>query len=250
MANNEFALAGRKALVTGGPRGYTQAIVRALAEAGADVAVACHRLAEARQAAAQAKAAGRNGVAIKADVRSDRGVSALASEAVRALGQVDILVNDATVEIAVPVADLNPAEWDQALAWGLTAPFLCSRALGAAMAARGDGKIINLISGLADRGIPNGAALCAVESGVAGLTRALAMEWARHNVQVNAVATGWMESEPIARSPGEAVTRYIPMRRLGKPEDLAGLIVYLASPLSGYLTGQVLHVDGGVGAHL
>jgi len=251
MANTSLSLAGRKALVTGGPRGYTPAIVRALAEAGADVAVACHRVAEARTAAEQAKAAGRQGIAIQADVRNARSVAAMSFEAARRLGPVDILVNDATVEVAKPVTDLTPAEWDQALAWGLRAAFLCSRDLGDAMARRGGGSIINVVSGLADRGIVNGAALCAVESGVVGLTRALSMEWARSNVQVNAVATGWMASEPIALHPGgDVLTRYVPMRRLGRAEELAGAIVYLSSPLSAYLTGQVLHMDGGVGAHL
>lgn len=251
MANKAFALAGLKALVTGGPRGYTHGVVRALAEAGADVAVVCHRLAEARAAADQAKAAGRQAFALEANVTDARSVDKLVQEANHALGQVDILVNDAALELAKPVADLKAEEWGQALAWGLTGTFLVSRALGAAMAGRGSGKIVSLISGLADRGVPNGAAICAVDSGVAGLTRALSMEWARSNVQVNAVATGWMESEAIARNPGgDVLTRYIPMRRLGQAADLGGMVVYLASPLSGYLTGQVLHVDGGVGAHL
>ena len=166
------------------------------------------------------------------------------------LGSVDILVNNARVEFGKPFVDVTDEEWDAVIAFNLRSMFLCCRAVGRLMLAQGGGRIVNVGTGLAERGLWNSAAVCASQGAVRQLTAALGLEWARSSVRVNGIGAGWLTTQPRAEgSEPELLERYIPSRRKGHPTDLAGLLVYLASDASDFMTGQTVYIDGGAMAH-
>ena len=247
---SEWSLAGKTAIITSDKRGWTPYLAAALAEAGADVAVAGSATSDVRDATAAVRAAGRRAVELEADLTSAGDVSAMVESARAELGRVDILVNNARVEFGKPFVDVTDEEWDTVIAFNLRSMFLCCRAVGRLMLAQGGGRIVNVGTGLAERGLWNSAAACASQGAVRQLTAALGLEWARSNVRVNGIGAGWMTTQP--REEGaepELLERYIPSRRKGHPADLAGLLVYLASDASDFMTGQTVYIDGGAMAH-
>ena len=247
---SEWSLAGKTAIITSDKRGWTPYLAAALAEAGADVAVAGSAASDMRDAAAAVREAGRRAVELEADLTSAGDVSAMVELARAELGRVDILVNNARVEFGKPFVDVTDEEWDTVIAFNLRSMFLCCRAVGRLMLAQGGGRIVNVGTGLAERGLWNSAAACASQGAVRQLTAALGLEWARSNVRVNGIGAGWMTTQP--REEGvepELLERYIPSRRKGHPADLAGLLVYLASDASDFMTGQTVYIDGGAMAH-
>ncbi|HET9271034.1 MAG TPA: SDR family NAD(P)-dependent oxidoreductase, partial [Vicinamibacterales bacterium] len=190
-----MALDGRVALVTGAGRGLGVAIATALAEAGAAVACAA-RSAEAGAATARTiRERGGKAIVLRLDVTITEEVTQAVAETARALGDVDILVNNAGIVLDKPTVEVSDAEWDTVLATNLTALFRLARAVAAPMIARGRGKIVNIGSMYGALGVPRYAAYCASKAGVDGLTRSLAMEWARHGIQVNCVAPGYMNTD-------------------------------------------------------
>jgi 2-deoxy-D-gluconate 3-dehydrogenase len=247
---DRFRLNGRTALVTGASRGLGAAMARALAEAGADVALHSSHRADADAAHALSRACGVRVFALAADLAERGAADRLVGDATALLGRIDILVNNAGIIRRADARDYPDSDWDEVVQVDLTAVFGMCRAAGRGMLDRGSGKIINIASMLAFQGGMRVPAYAAAKGGVAQLTKALANEWASRGVNVNAIAPGYMRTDNTQAlrddaSRYEAITARIPAGRWGDPEDLAGAVVFLASPASDYVHGYLLAVDGG-----
>jgi 2-deoxy-D-gluconate 3-dehydrogenase len=244
-----FSLAGKTALVTGASRGLGRGLAIALAEAGADVACASSRPDGARATADCIRSLGRNAWTVYADL-ADRAALEEMADHVERLAPMDVLVNNAG-DIARHSAEKFPiGDWDRVLRTNLDAAWLLSQRFGARMIERGSGKIINIASVLSFSGGLTVAAYTASKHGIAGLTKALANEWASHNVQVNAIAPGYFatdNTQPLRENATRVaqINARIPAGRWGEPTDLAGAVVFLASDAANYVNGHVLVVDGG-----
>jgi len=258
MVMQQFSVAGKAAIVTGAGNTLGKAISLALAEAGADVALASRTSSdserkEIEETAAAIQQLGRKAVAIPlTDVTKAEDVEGMVERTVAGLGKVDILVNNAEVPFAKPILETSEEEWNKVIATNLTSVFLCCKAAGARMLEQGKGKIVNVASALAERGVINCTAYCASKGGVVQLTKALAMEWALKNIYVNAIGQIWFDGAPglddeNVRGP---LLRYLPMRRAGEPDELGGLVLYLASDASDYITGETIFISGGIMAHV
>lgn len=244
-----FSLTGQTALVTGASRGLGQAIAVALAEAGAKVICASSSSEGSRDTVAKITAAGGHATVLAADLSDETAVEQLAEQAL-AQGPVDILVNCGGTIFRAPAHQFPMQEWHKVIAVNLDSAFLLSQRLGAEMIKRKSGKIINIASMLSYSGGITVPAYTASKHAIAGLTKALANEWAQHNIQVNAIAPGYFRTDNTAALQADternaAITARIPAARWGEPEDLAGAAVFLASNASNYVNGHVLAVDGG-----
>jgi len=245
-----MSLAGRVAVVTGASRGLGRAIALALAEAGADVALAARAKRDLEDTGALVQRAGRRALVAPTDVASYAEVEALMGRAVRELGRLDIVVNNAGVAKVAPLAEMTPDDWRFMVDANLTGVFNGCRAAAPHLIAQKSGKVINVASVLGQVGLPGYTIYAATKGGVIALTRALGVEWARHGIQVNAIAPGWFATDmtdPAFSDPkiNERLTRDIPMRRIGRPEEIGPLAVYLASDASAFMTGQTIFLDGG-----
>ena len=247
---DRFSLAGRVALVTGAGRGIGRAIAVALGAAGAAVACAARSRDQVDSAAAEITAAGGRARALRLDVTRPEQIAAGVEEATAALGPVDVLVNNAGITLDKKTVEVTDEDWDAVLATNLTAMFRCARAVAPGMIRLERGKIINIGSMYGIIGVPRYAAYCASKAAVDGLTRSLAVEWARHGIQVNCLAPGYMNTDIPRAALADERTRAlflskIPARRIGEPEEVGALAVYLASPASDFMTGQTVYLDGG-----
>jgi NAD(P)-dependent dehydrogenase (short-subunit alcohol dehydrogenase family) len=246
-----FRLDGKVALVTGGARGLGRTMAMALAEAGADIAlVGRSRPACEATAAEIAAATGRTVRAFEGDVSVAADVTRLADEATRACGSIDILVNNAGTNIRGAITQLSEADWDTVIDTNLKGPFLCSRAIGPQMVARGWGRVINIGSILSVIALPGRAPYASSKSGVVGLTRVLALEWAGSGVTCNAICPGPFATEMNRQLLNDPVAyqqfiSQIPLGRWGELDEMAGAAVFLASDASSFVTGSSLFVDGG-----
>lgn len=243
-----FSLAGKVALVTGANTGIGQAIAVALAEAGADVAVAGRSA--PTETLGMIERTGRRALDIKADLGSVEPVGRIVDEVTSTLGRIDILVNNAGIIRRADLLDFNEEDWDAVLDTNLKSLFFLSQAAARAMVGRGSGKIINVASLLSFQGGIRVPSYAAAKSGVAGVTRAMANELAAKGVQVNAIAPGYIATNNTAalqadQDRSRQILERIPTGRWGKPDDIAGTAVFLASEASDYVTGQILAVDGG-----
>jgi len=248
---DQFRLTGRRALVTGGGRGLGRVIAQALAEAGADVAVAGRTLDVCQEVARDiAAATGRRTLALAADVTLAAEVERLVREVEDGLGPIDILVNNAGLNIRGAVEELGESDWDAVVGINLKAPFLCSRAVGPGMCERGWGRLINLGSILSVVGIAGRTPYASSKAGLLGLTRVLALEWAKRGVTVNAICPGpfatdmnrQLLTDPVKY---QAFVEKIPLGRWGELHEIAGAAVFLASDAASFVTGSALFVDGG-----
>jgi 2-deoxy-D-gluconate 3-dehydrogenase len=248
---NPFDLTGRLAVVTGARRGIGRAMARALAEAGADVIGVSASLEPAgSDVEKDVVAAGRGFEAIQADFADPAAVRTLADDLARRERPVDILVNNAGTIRRTPAAQHSEQDWNLVLQVNLSAQFVLAQALGAVMAERGQGKIIFTASLLSYQGGITVPGYTASKHGIAGLTKALANEWAARGVNVNAIAPGYIatdNTEALQQDPVRSATILdrIPAGRWGRPEDLAGATVFLASDAARYVHGTILPVDGG-----
>jgi NAD(P)-dependent dehydrogenase (short-subunit alcohol dehydrogenase family) len=245
-----FSLEGHTAFVTGASRGIGRSIALALGKAGAAVACAARTLGQVEATAAAIEAAGGRAVGLALDVTRGDQIAAAVVAAEATLGPVNILVNNAGVTLEKPSLEVTDDDWDAQVATNLTSMFRCARAVAPGMIRRGRGKIINVGSMYGRLGVPRYAAYCATKAAVDGLTRSLAAEWARHGIQVNCLAPGYMNTDIPRAAMGDPKTRErflskVPARRLGEPEEAAALAVYLASPASDFMTGQTVYLDGG-----
>ncbi|MFE9453949.1 SDR family oxidoreductase [Streptomyces sp. NPDC006739] len=246
-----FDLTGKLAVVTGARRGIGRAMARALAEAGADVIGVSASLEESGSAVEKdVVAAGRSFEAIRTDFSDPGAVRALGAELAGRDRPVDILVNNAGTIRRAPAAEHTESDWELVLQVNLNAQFTLTRAVGAAMVARGHGKIIFTASLLSFQGGINVPGYTAAKHGVTGLTKALANEWAPHGVNVNAIAPGYIatdNTQALRDDPvrSRAILDRIPAGRWGDADDLAGATVFLASDAAAYVHGVVLPVDGG-----
>jgi 2-deoxy-D-gluconate 3-dehydrogenase len=246
-----FDLSGRVAVVTGGNGGIGLGMARGLAEAGAAVVVAGRNREKSQAAVADLTRAGAKALAIEVDVADEASVEALIRSAVDRLGRLDVLVNNAGINIRKLPQLLEHAEWRQVLDTNLGSVFLACRAAYATMKAQGGGKIINIGSMMSIFGADFAPAYAASKGGVVQLTRAMASAWARDNIQVNAVLPGWIDTDLTRAARRQVdglhdrVLARTPARRWGVPEDMAGIAVFLASPASDFVTGTAIPVDGG-----
>lgn len=246
-----FRLDGKVALVTGASRGLGQAMALGLAEAGADIA-GLDRTSEGSDTREQVEALGHRFLPITADLQTSsvQDLNAIAKKVAAELGTVDILVNNAGIIRRTPALDFSEEDWDAVLQINLKAAFFLSQAAARLMVQQGRGKIINIASMLSYQGGILVPSYTAAKSALMGLTRALANEWASLGINVNAIAPGYMATDNTAALRADearsiSILARIPLGRWGKPDDLKGAVVFLASAASDYLHGATIPVDGG-----
>ena len=238
------------AIVTGASRGLGRAMAVAFAAAGAHVALAARSKPDLEETAQQVERHGVRALVVTTDVSRYGEVEALVARTVETLGRLDVLVNNSGIARTMPLAEATPDDWRAIVDVNLTGVFNGCRAAAPHLIARRRGKVINLASVLGAVGLPGYALYAATKGGVIALTRTLGVEWARHNVQVNAIAPGWFVTdmnEAAFADPriNERLTRDIPMRRTGRLEEIGPLAVFLASAASDFMTGQTIFLDGG-----
>ncbi len=254
--SNPFDLTGRAALVTGGNGGIGFGIARGLAEAGAMVAIAGRNTAKNSKAVAELEALGAKAIAVEADVSDEASVAAMTSQVAERFGRIDILVANAGINIRKPPEDYALAEWHQIINANLTSLFLCANAVLPAFRAAGAGKIITIGSMSSIFGGAIIGPYAASKGAVVQFTRSLAVAWAKHNVQVNSILPGFIDTDLTRggrQSAPEMFARIVertPAGRWGQPEDLAGLAVFLASRASDFITGTAIPADGGYSIQL
>jgi 2-dehydro-3-deoxy-D-gluconate 5-dehydrogenase len=246
-----MTLAGRVAIVTGASRGIGRGVAERLAAAGADLALAGRSADALEQAARELRDAhGVRAVAIPADVTSETSVEALVAQTIERLGGLHVLVNNSGIAVEGAFLDVSLEDFDRVLATNLRGVALCCRAAGRHLVRQGHGKVVTIASNLGLAATPGLAAYSASKGAVLALTRSLAIEWARHGVQVNAIAPGYVETEINADARAdprvyEEIVRRIPARRFGHPEEVGEVAVLLAGPGSDFITGETIVVDGG-----
>jgi NAD(P)-dependent dehydrogenase (short-subunit alcohol dehydrogenase family) len=250
-----FDLSGKTAIVTGGGSGIGRQMAGALAELGANLVLCARKVERCEEAAAELSGLGVRALGLQCDVRKPDDIRAVVERTVGELGSIDVLVNNAGTSWGAPAEDTPLEGWQKVVDVNLTGVFLFSQAAGRTMIENGGGSIVNIASVAGLRGSPPGAmdaiAYNASKGGVISFTRDLAHKWARYGIRVNAIAPGWFPSDMskvLLEQHGESFLQAIPLRRFGGPEDLKGVIAYLASEASAFVTGQTVIVDGGQSA--
>ena len=247
----EFSLANKVALIAADDEESTPFLAEALAEAGANLFVIAPKPQLIEQSVRRAREKGVEAFGTLCHCFREDDVASALVEILDRYGRVDILVNNFNTQFAKPFDQVSVSEYETVMDRNAKSVFLTCRAVGKGMVEQESGKVVNIISGLAERGMLNSAAYCASQGAVLQLTRVLALEWGRHNIRVNAIGTGWssVEELPPEEAQKELLVRYIPLRRKGHPRDIAPLLVYLASNSCDYTTGTPVYVDGGLMAH-
>ncbi len=243
-------LNNKTALVTGGSRGIGKAIALALAEEGANVAFTFKSATDAAERVkSEIEAKGRKALAIQSDAKDINGAQQVVDQVVKAFQSVDVLVNNAGITRDTLLMRMSEQDWDEVLDTNLKSAFNFSKAVCRTMMSQRAGKIINISSITGIIGNPGQVNYSSAKAGMIGMTKSLAKELASRNIQVNAIAPGFVDTdmtEKLTPQQREALLNMIPMKRTAKPEEIAQVVVFLASPASSYMTGQVLCVDGGI----
>lgn len=243
-------LQGKTALVTGASSGLGMHFAATLTSAGATVVLAARRREPLESAAAELRAKGAKAHVVVVDIRDPSSVASATESAIGLAGRIDILVNNSGIGVTKPVLEQSEEDWQSVLDTNLSGAFRMAQAMARHMVAHGQGgSIINVASILGRRVMPQVPAYVASKAGLIRLTEALAIELARYRIRVNAIAPGYVQTEinreVFAGPAGDAIIKRIPQRRVGKPEDLDGALLLLASDASGFMTGSVVTVDGG-----
>lgn len=246
-----WSLESKVAIITGGSRGIGRSIALAFAGEGANVVIASRTSKDINQVVEEICSSGQRATGVITDVcRSDQ-VTMLVNSTLETFGRIDILVNNAGISpVLTRALKLKEEDWDRILAVNLKGAFLCCQAVGNVMVQQRKGKVINMTSVGGTSGLPKFVAYCAAKGGLIQVTRVLAQEWAEYNVQVNAIAPGYIETDMtlgLENTPWmlEEIVRRTPMHRLGHPNEVVGAALLLASDASSYITGHILYVDGG-----
>lgn len=250
MILDDFRLDGDVALVTGASRGLGRAMAAALAEAGADVVVSARSADALEETAAIIRDAGRQALAVPADVQDRAALDALVAAAIERFGKIDILVNNVGTTARHPAEEFPLEEWQRVMDVNLTSIFTLTNLVVRSMKETGGGRIINTASLLSEIGVPLVPPYAASKGAIRQLTKAWAVEWAKYDIRVNAIGPGYIRTEmtePLYRDEKrhETVMNRVAIKRWGTPEDVKGAVVFLASRASGYITGHILYVDGG-----
>ncbi|MFB7640173.1 SDR family NAD(P)-dependent oxidoreductase [Peribacillus butanolivorans] len=247
---SRFDLSERVAIVTGGSKGLGSGMAYALAEQGADIVIVSRNQAEGELVAAKIRSMGRKSMALSVDVQDISSINEMVETVTKEFGRIDILINNAGVGITKFALEVTEEEWDKVVDTNLKGVFFCAQAVARVMKEQKYGKIINISSLAGVKGSNAMAPYCASKAGVINLTRALAKEWARFNINVNAIAPGYIqtslnEEELSNESFRNKLLSELPIKRLGELDDLAGTVALLASEASAYMTGQTIIIDGG-----
>ena len=247
----DIELSGRIAIVTGAGRGIGRAIALELAKAGADVCATARSFEEIEQTARMVRETGRRALTVAGDATRSAVAAEVVARTVADLGGLHILVNNAGIELPKPLIETTEDEYNLVMDTNVKSMVLFTQAAGPHLIAQRFGRIVNMASVGAFVAAPNQAIYHASKAAVAHLTRATAIEWARHGITVNAVAPGWVRTDLIRHLLDDeamlsAYTKAIPMRRIAEPEEIGPLVAFLCSDLAGYMTGSVVVVDGGL----
>ena len=245
-----LSLDGRSVVITGGGTGLGRAMVRALARAGTDLAIAGRRSGPIEEAAAEVRDLGRDAVAVPTDVTDSEQVNRLISASIDRFGKLDVLINNAGAvqdNVRKPIWEITDEEWHRIMDVNLTGAFYCSRAASQPMVAQGHGKIINVASGFGMRGGREIYMYCCSKGGMIQLTRTLSFNLARYGVTANSIVPGFVPTGDMGATTSSLPRSgdFLPIGKLGKPEDFGPLAVFLASGASDYMTGEMIIADGG-----
>lgn len=246
-----FNLNGKTAIVTGAGRGIGKSIAIGLAETGADVVICSRTEKELLEVADSIKSHGSKVLAIPCDITKPEDIQNVIDETINEFGQIDILVNNAGITVKKPAEDYALEDWNQILGVNLTGVFLFAQLAGRQMIKQKQGKIINISSVASETAVTGSIAYCASKGGVNMVTKTLAVEWAKYGVQVNGIAPAYIETplvETIKHTRegfAQKIEDRTPLNRMGKPDELIGAAVFLASDASSYVTGDTIYVDGG-----
>jgi gluconate 5-dehydrogenase len=253
--NELFNIEGKVALVSGGGDGIGRAMALGLAEAGAKVVVFSRRLDKCQEVAREIESRGGHTLAFACNILKDTDIEGVVAETLRVFGQIDILVNNSGRTWGAAPEDIAFENWKKVVDLNLNATFRCTQIVGREMIKRKQGKIINISSYSGSRGTDpeylNAIAYNTTKGALNTFTQDLAVKWATHNITVNAIAPGWFPTKMTKWTfdhQGEAILARIPLKRYGGMEEIAGAVVFLASPASNYITGQIIAVDGGLTA--
>lgn len=243
-------LTNKVAIVTGSTKGIGRGVVEALARAGADVVIVSRNQDDCNKVAEKIKEFGHDALPVEADVTNLSAIEELVKKVTAHYGKIDILINNAGSAITKKAEDITEADWDRVLNVDLKGVFFCAQAVGRQMIIQKYGKIINLASILGLVGDRQVLPYCVAKGGVVQMTKALALEWAKHNIQVNAICPGYVitpmnEADLKNKKIYNHIIKKIPMRRLGEISDMVGAAVFMSSNAADYMTGQTLVLDGG-----
>lgn len=247
----KFSLKGKVAIVSGATKGLGYGMSRALAGAGADLVIVSRNKRDCERVAAEIKDMGRLALPVAADIRDLSMIDTIVNETVNHFKKIDILINNAGAAVTKPPEQMDEGEWDHVVDLNLKGAFFMAQRVGKQMIRQKHGKIINVASAFGFIGDGNLVSYCASKGGLLQMTRSLAVAWARYNIQVNAIAPGYIQTDINKKVLAQEkvlnhLLRKIPARRLGAVDDLLGAVVYMSSPASDYMTGQTVVVDGGM----